>query len=80
MPMYAHPLSLFAIDRKDKSSLGCSDGIVNLGDTEAEVIEKCGEPVRRTVLREGKWHASKRVVMAIRQKEGLILDANYLFL
>jgi hypothetical protein len=47
MLMFAHSLSSFAIDREDKSSLGCSDGIVNMGDTESEVIEKCGEPTRK---------------------------------
>ena len=39
--------SSFAIDRVDESSLECSDGIVNLRDTESEVIEKCGEPTRK---------------------------------
>ena len=47
MLMFAHPPPSFAIDRTDVDLLGCSDGIVNVRDTEAEVLEKCGEPTRK---------------------------------
>ena len=47
MLLFAHPLPSFATDRTDETSLWCSDGIVNMRDTEAEVLEKCGEPTRK---------------------------------
>ena len=47
--------SSFAIDREDVSSLGCSDGIVNVGDSKSDVLEKCGEPTRKEGFREYLW-------------------------
>jgi len=47
--------SSLAIDREDVSSLGCSDGIVNLGDSKSDVLEKCGEPTRKDGFQEYVW-------------------------
>ena len=47
--------SSLAIDREDVSSLGCSDGIVNLGDSKSDVLEKCGEPTRKDGFQEYLW-------------------------
>ena len=47
--------SSLAIDREDVSSLGCSDGIVNLGDSKSDVLEKCGEPTRKEGFQEYLW-------------------------
>jgi hypothetical protein len=55
MLMFAHPLSSFAIERDDVSSLGCSDGIVDMGDSKSDVLEKCGEPTRKEGFREHLW-------------------------
>lgn len=41
-----------AVDREDVSSLGCSDGIVNVGDSRSDVLEKCGEPARKEGFQE----------------------------
>lgn len=55
MLMFALPLSSFAIEREDVSSLGCSDGIVNIGDSKSDVLEKCGEPTRKEGFQEHVW-------------------------
>jgi hypothetical protein len=47
--------SSLAIDREDVSSLGCSDGIVNVGDSKSDVLEKCGEPTRKEGFQEYLW-------------------------
>jgi len=47
--------SSFSIDREDVSSLGCSDGIVNVGDSKSDVLEKCGEPTRKEGFQEHVW-------------------------
>lgn len=47
--------SSLAIDREDVSSLGCSDGIVNVGDSKSDVLEKCGEPTRKEGFQEYVW-------------------------
>jgi hypothetical protein len=47
--------SSLAIDREDVSSLGCSDGIVNLGDSKSDVLEKCGEPTRKEGFQKYVW-------------------------
>jgi len=47
--------SSFAIDLEDASSLGCSDGIVNVGDSKSDVLEKCGEPTRKEGFQEHLW-------------------------
>ena len=44
-----------AIDRDDVSSLGCSNGIVNIGDSKSDVLEKCGEPTRKEGFKEYLW-------------------------
>lgn len=44
-----------AIDLEDVSSLGCSDGIVNMGDSKSDVLEKCGEPTRKQGFQEYLW-------------------------
>jgi len=45
----------FAVDREDVSALGCSDGIVNVGDSKSDVLEKCGEPSRKEGFQEYLW-------------------------
>ncbi len=47
--------SSFAVDREDVSSLGCSDGIVNIGDSRSDVLKKCGEPIRKEGFQEYLW-------------------------
>lgn len=47
--------SSLAIDREDVSSLGCSDGIVNIGDSKSDVLEKCGEPTRKEGFQGYLW-------------------------
>jgi hypothetical protein len=47
--------SSFAIDREDVSSLGCSDGIVNMGDSKSDVLKKCGKPTRKEGFKEHVW-------------------------
>ena len=44
-----------AVDRDDVSALGCSDGIVNVGDSKSDVLEKCGEPTRKEGFQEYLW-------------------------
>jgi hypothetical protein len=45
----------FAVDREDVDSLGCSNGIVNVGDSKSDVLEKCGEPTRKEGFQEYIW-------------------------
>ncbi len=47
--------SSLAIDREDVSSLGYSDGIVNVGDSKSDVLEKCGEPTRKEGFQKYVW-------------------------
>ena len=37
-----------ASDLDNDSSFNCEDGIVEIGDTKYQVLEKCGEPTMRT--------------------------------
>ena len=39
--------SIFAAE--ETSSVMCDEGIVNIGDTDAEVHEKCGKPNRQSL-------------------------------
>lgn len=45
----------FAVDREDVDSLECSNGIVNVGDSKSDVLEKCGEPTRREGFQGYLW-------------------------
>ncbi len=47
--------SSFAVDLEDADALGCRDGIVNMGDTKSDVLEKCGEPTRKEGFQEYLW-------------------------
>ena len=38
----ANPISIFAAE--ETSTMMCDEGVVNMGDMEADVREKCGEP------------------------------------
>ena len=44
-----------AVDREDVSSLECSNGIVNVGDSKSDVLEKCGEPTRKEGFQGYLW-------------------------
>ena len=44
-----------ATDLDDADALGCPDGIVNIGDSKSDVLEKCGEPTRKEGFREYLW-------------------------
>lgn len=45
----------FAVDREDVDSLECSNGIVNVGDSKSDVLEKCGEPTRKEGFQGYLW-------------------------
>lgn len=47
--------SSFAVDLEDADALECADGIVNVGDSKSDVLEKCGEPTRKEGFREYLW-------------------------
>ena len=47
--------SSFAIDLEDADALGCSDGLVNIGDTKSDVLEKCVAPTRKKGFQEYLW-------------------------
>jgi hypothetical protein len=64
MLMSAHPLSAFAIDREDKGSL-----LPSLTPISGFMILAPPVLFITSHLHEGKWHASKLAVMAIRRKE-----------
>jgi hypothetical protein len=44
-----------AVDREDVDSLGCSNGIVNVGDSKSDVLKKCGEPTRKEGFQGYLW-------------------------
>ena len=47
--------STFAFERDDVSTLECTDGIVNIGNSRSTVLEKCGEPTKKEGPREYLW-------------------------
>ncbi len=47
--------SSLAVDLEDADTLGCTDGIVNMGDSKSDVLEKCGEPTRKEGFQEYRW-------------------------
>jgi hypothetical protein len=55
LQMFVIQSSTFAIDRQDVSTLECSGGIVNVGDSRFEVLEKCGEPTKKEGSQEYLW-------------------------
>jgi len=52
--LFFAPSSL-ARDLDDADALGCRDGIVNIGDSKSDVLEKCGEPTRKEGFQEYLW-------------------------
>jgi hypothetical protein len=45
----------FTVDREDAGSLECTNGIVNVGDSKSDVLEKCGEPTRKEGFQGYLW-------------------------
>ena len=40
--VFGNPISIFAAEKT--STMMCDEGVVNIGATDADVREKCGEP------------------------------------
>ena len=47
---FANPITIFAA--KETSTMMCDEGVVNIGATDADVREKCGEPNSQSM---DKW-------------------------
>ena len=44
--VYGNPISIFAAE--ETATMMCDEGVVEIGDTDADVREKCGNPNRES--------------------------------